>query len=98
MKKVINGRMYNTITAQKMATRAKKREEMQAHWAYWEEALYMKKTGEFFLYATGGPSSCYRDKNAAGLFTSGEKILPLTDSEAAEWCHQDGQTPWAAWH
>ena len=71
---------------------------MQAHWAYWKETLYIKRTGEHFLHATGGPSSFYGDIDTAGLFTAGERIIPLTELETAEWLYQDGQDPWAAKH
>lgn len=98
MKKTLNGRKYDTSTAKKVAVREKRREEMRAHWAYWKETLYIKRTGEHFLHAKGGPSSHYNDRDAAGHLTSGERIIPLSQDQAEEWLTQDGQGPWAAWH
>lgn len=52
--------------------------------SFWEEELYKKKTGEFFLHGTGGPMSKYREY-ICGAYTEGEKITPLTEDEARQW-------------
>ncbi len=55
MKKVINGKAYDTEKAKPVA-----------HWKNWgswrdfehiEETLYRKRTGEFFLLGEGGPKT-----------------------------------------
>ena len=56
MKKVINGKMYNTETAEQLATWDNGR------WNSFdicEEKLFRKRNGEFFLYGYGGPKSAY---------------------------------------
>lgn len=82
MKKIINGKLYNTETA-----------KLVANW--WnglgvsdfrncEESLYLKKTGEYFLFGKGGGLSPYAERRGDGL-GYGEKITPLTEEEAREW-------------
>lgn len=89
MKKIINGKKYDTETASEI-------------WCYWnglsitdfhykKERLYKKKTGEFFLYGEGGGLSGYARHYGDG-WGFGEKIIPLTENEAKEWAeeHLDG--------
>lgn len=82
MKKIINGKLYNTETA-----------KLVANW--WnglgvsdfrncEESLYLKKTGEFFLYGEGGGLSPYAEHFGSG-WGYGKKITPLTEEEARQW-------------
>lgn len=84
MKKIINGRRYDTDTAQKVAEwdcgRARN------DFSYIEETLYQKRTGEFFLYGIGGPASWCAYACPTGGYDGGEKIKPLTEEEAREWC------------
>ncbi|MBO5389445.1 MAG: hypothetical protein J6A59_15185 [Lachnospiraceae bacterium] len=88
MKKIINGKLYNTETANTVAT-------------YWNgfpggdfevvhETLYQKKTGEYFLYGKGGPMTQYAEQVCGGL-AYGEMIIPYTEDEAKEWAvvHMD---------
>lgn len=85
MKKVINGKVYNTETAQKVG-----------EWDngcytndfnYSSEDLYRKKTGEFFLRCEGGALSAYatRSGNSSGY---GEQITPMSYDEAKEWAEK----------
>lgn len=82
-KKIIDGRMYNTETAKEIAS-------------YWngysgtdfaqeEETLYLKKTGEYFLYGKGGPWSKYRE-SCGGNWTWGSEFIPMSEAEAKRWC------------
>lgn len=84
MKKIINGRRYDTDTAQKIAEwdcgRARN------DFSYVEETLYQKRTGEFFLYGIGGPASWCAYACPTGGYDGGEKIKPLTEEEARRWC------------
>ena len=50
MKKVINGKMYNTETAEKVGEWDN---EKYGSYDYYGEELYRKKTGEFFIKAWG---------------------------------------------
>lgn len=73
MKKIINGKRYDTDTAEFIGT------VHPGQLEYWTEELYRKRNGEFFLYVIGGrgPSSKYGSGNA--------EIRPLSIKEAQEW-------------
>lgn len=85
MKKIINGKLYSTETA-----------ECVGMWNngyytndfnYCSENLYRKRTGEFFLHGAGHAMSIYasHEGNSSGW---GEQIIPLTYQEAQEWAEK----------
>ena len=57
MKKIIKGKVYDTDTAQKVAEYSNNYPRSDLH--FYEEELYRKKTGEFFLYGSGNAASKY---------------------------------------
>lgn len=90
MKKIINGKVYDTEKAKKVASWYSSYARNDFH--YYEEELYQKKTGEFFLHGEGNASSPYSRSCGQNEWCSGEKIEPLTYKEAQEWAekHLDG--------
>lgn len=82
MKKIINNKVYDTNTAQKLG------EWDNGHYtnefAYCAETLYRKRTGEYFLFGEGHAMSKYASHsgNNSGW---GEKIIPLSYEEAQQW-------------
>lgn len=85
MKKIINGKRYDTDTAKNVG--------------YWcsnitdglyrvEEILYRKKTGEFFLLGAGGPRTKYAEWTETRNLCGGEKIIPLSEEAAREWAEE----------
>lgn len=83
MKKIINGRMYNTETAKFIACRDNGRS--CSDFSYMEEALYRKRTGEFFLYGEGGAMSKYSVSYGDNSWGGGSEIIPLTEEKAKKW-------------
>lgn len=82
MKKIINGKRYDTNTAQKMgAFYHLDRRDFHYFW----ETLYRKTTGEYFLYGEGGPASKYAETVGMNEWSGGEKIMPLTVDAAKKW-------------
>ena len=85
MKKIINGKVYDTETAQMLG------DWDNGHYtndfAYCAETLYRKKTGEYFLFGEGHALSKYASHsgNSSGW---GEKIIPLSYNEAQEWAEE----------
>ncbi len=86
MKKIINGKKYDTETAIEIAQ-------------YWNhlsptdfanlyEKLYRKKTGEYFLFGEGGPMTKYAKSCGSNSWCSGKAIIPLTLKEAKEWVEE----------
>jgi hypothetical protein len=90
MKKVINGKVYDTETAKKVASWYSSYARNDFH--YYEEELYQKKTGEFFLHGEGNAASPYSKSCGQNEWCGSEKIVPLTFAEAQEWAekHLDG--------
>lgn len=91
MIKIINGKKYNTQTA----------ENLGEYWnglsvrdfGHCTETLYKKRTGEFFLHGEGGPMTKYKKTIGMNEWSGGEKIIPLTFEEAREWAetHLDAE-------
>lgn len=86
MKKIINGRKYDTETAKEMASWSDGLSFRD--FTHVEEVLYQKRTGEFFLHGAGGPSTRYARSCPSGGWSSGEAIIPLTWESAREWAEE----------
>lgn len=86
MKKIINGKMYNTETAKKVGEWWNGYSTRDFH--YCEETLYQKKTGEFFLYGEGGALSPYTKSCGQNCWSGAEEIIPMRESEAREWAEE----------
>lgn len=83
MKKIINGRVYNTETAEEIATWYNSYYPSDFH--YCQETLYKTKNGSYFLYGYGGALSNYSvpvGNNGSG---AGSEIVALTTEEAFDW-------------
>lgn len=57
MKKIINNKLYNTDTANSLIYWYNDLPSNDGY--YYAEELYIKKTGEYFLYGEGGALSPY---------------------------------------
>ena len=86
MKKIINGKLYDTNTAKELATWAN--ECYPNDFNYCQEWLHRKRTGEYFLYGKGGANSVYRERCYGGGWTAGKYIIPLTYEEARAWAEE----------
>lgn len=86
MKKIINGKLYNTETAKELGG--------WADYGSWrdfqhiKETLYRKKTGEYFLFGEGGPATKYAEAEGQNSWTGGRRIMPMTYDEAREWAEK----------
>lgn len=86
MKKIINGKLYDTDTAKELGIWSN-----GLGWGDFRnmcEKLYRKRTGEFFLYGQGGAMTKYAEAASGGGWTGGEKIIPLTWNTAREWAEK----------
>ena len=86
MKKVIKNKLYDTEKA-KFLGEFQNMEDIQNR-SYIREALYQKKTGEYFLYGTGGADTRYAESVGA-RWTNGEKILPMDYDAAQRWANEN---------
>lgn len=85
MKRIINGRRYDTETAKLVGYTSY---DTPGSLSYWSEDLYRKKTGEYFLYGQGGPMSKYGQQVGDNTWTGGDVIIPLSLSEAQYWAEK----------
>jgi hypothetical protein len=83
MKRIIDGKSYNTETAELIAEHSASCPCNDFH--YFEESLYRTKKGAWFLAGSGNAMSKYSraiDHNSRG---GGDGIEVLTPEEAMEW-------------
>lgn len=82
MKKIIDGKIYNTETANEI-------EEWNngfggGDFRYCYETLYQSKKGVFFLYGRGGALSKYAE-TYGNMKTENSEIIVMTEKEAFCW-------------
>ena len=82
MKKIINGRKYDTETAKEVGCWSNG--YPCSDFNHCKETLYLKKTGEYFLYGEGGALTQYA-RSVFGGTTGGSRIIPMTEESAKEW-------------
>lgn len=85
MKKIINGKVYDTSTA-----------HFAGSWdngVYGDldsvsETLYRKRTGEFFILGEGGARTKYAKFSGDNRWSGGAQIIPLTWDSARQWAEE----------
>lgn len=82
MKKIMNGKKYDTDTAKKIAQWSN---EECGGLFFVIETLYRKKNGEYFLCGEGGAGTIYSVPTAGGGFVGSAQIIPLSLEESREW-------------
>lgn len=85
MKKIINGRRYDTTSAKEVGYDYYSN---PGDFSYWRETLYRKNTGEFFLHGEGGPNSKYSQSVGLNEWSGGERIMPMSLEEAQKWAEE----------
>ena len=82
MKKIINGKRYDTDTAIQVA-------EWESGYpndfSYFCEQLYRKRTGEYFIFGHGNAASKYAISAGNNSWAGGSALIPLTYDSAREW-------------
>ena len=86
MKKVINGKRYDTSTAKLVGKYSKDCSVTDFPW-YMEE-LYRKSTGEYFLYGEGNAASRYAVQSY-GMWGAGSAITPMSYDDARKWAEKN---------
>ena len=82
MRKIINGKMYDTDTAEYLGCWTNGYSYNDFH--YCVQKLYRKKTGEYFLFGEGGSMSMYAESYGNDI-TGGTRFTPMTEEEAKAW-------------
>ncbi len=96
MKKIIKNKKYDTDTAREVGRWEP--DHAKSDFAWYEETLYRKKTGEYFIHGAGHAASPYR-RRSGGMWAPGEGITPIGIEEAREWAeeHLDAEAYEAEW-
>ena len=82
MRQVIDGKRYDTETAEQVGS------DSYSHYGdfqYWCEELYRTQKGNWFLYGEGGAKSKFAVAIGQNEIAGGNDITPLTKEEALAW-------------
>ena len=80
MKKIIDGKVYNTETADSIGSYWNGYDQSDFH--YEELTLYKTKKGSFFVAGESGPLGCFAKSVGNGFTSGGEGLFTLTREEA----------------
>lgn len=86
MRKIINGRKYDTETATEVGYWQNMGDTRQ--FEYMCETLYRKRGGEYFLHGEGGAATKYAKSYGLNEWGYGERIMPMTHVEARQWAEE----------
>jgi len=89
MKAIIDKKMYDTEDAELIGEYQPYIDPHDFNWLL--EQLYKTKKGNYFLYAEGGPKSCYSKRIGNNTIDGDCFIKALTREEALEWCDYRAQ-------
>lgn len=87
MKKVINGRLYNTDTAVLLGEYTN--EYGESTFKYIREFLYRTKSRAYFIHGVGGSLTMYAVSCGNNTWQGGEKIIPMSREAAREWADKN---------
>ena len=87
MRKVIDGRVYDTTKATEI--------DRDSHgyggdFGQWEETLYVTVKGRYFLAGSGGPNSSWAESLGNNSWGGGRGIRVLDKGDALRWCEAHG--------
>ena len=82
MKKVIDGKVYDTETAEQIASTTFSK---YGDLTYWSEKLYRTRKGNWFIAGEGGAMSPYARSIGQNEIGGGSAIIPLTRVKALSW-------------
>jgi hypothetical protein len=91
MKKILNGRRYDTETATEIASAWNGCS--RSDFKFLLETLYKTESGTWFLAGEGGALTKYAEVLEGGRSRcGGEEIIPVTAAEAKAWLENNGKT------
>jgi hypothetical protein len=89
LKRIINGKIYNTETADCIATWHNGHHGGDFNRC--EESLYRTKKGAWFIAGEGGPLSKYA-RPVGNMTSGGDGLEPITAKEAQQWLEEKDYT------
>jgi len=91
MKKIINGKRYDTEKAIVVgcADNVGSGCDSVTDFRYWEATLYQTPRSKvFFLAGKGGPMSRFAQSAGQNQWSGGKDLIPMATEEAQEWAEQ----------
>jgi len=88
MEKLIDGKLYDTDDAEKIATWRNMRD--CSNFDYMHETLYRTDSGNWFIHGEGHAKTRYASNNG-DMRGFGEDIRTLSEDEAFQWCQRHNQ-------
>jgi hypothetical protein len=89
MKRIIDGRRYDTETAEQVAWVGSRSGISRSDHTYWDAGLYRTPRGRWFLAGDGGPASIFAQPVGNGT-TGGSGIAPISSGEAQRYLEHAG--------
>lgn len=86
MKKVLDGKIYNTEKAEKLYEWCNRK--FVGDLEYCEEALYRTPKGAYFIFGRGGAMTKYAHQCGSNSTCGGAGIEVLTEVEAMSWLEE----------
>lgn len=86
MKKIIKNKLYDTNTAKRIGSRE---HNQPGDLSWWEETLYLKRTGEYFIHGEGGAMTKYAERRGENRWSGGEAITPVSFETARAWAEEN---------
>jgi hypothetical protein len=90
MKKIIDGKRYDTETAQELAAWSNDYSCRDFHWCC--ETLYKTRKGAYFVHGEGGAMSPWSRSCGDNSWSGGEGTDLLTAEDARLWLEEKGLT------
>ena len=84
MKAIIDGKRYDTETAELIASDCSVGMS-KSDFRWWEEKLYRTAKGAWFLAGEGGALTKYAVQVGSNASGAGEEIIPLSEEEVRKW-------------
>ena len=90
MKRIIEGKVYNTETATEVA---REYYGYESDFHAWDESLYVTKSGSFFLHGWGSCLTEYAVSTGQNSWSDGQRIIPYDETQVLDWIERRGVNP-----
>ena len=91
MKRIIDGKRYDTETAERVTWVGSRSGISRSDFTYWDAAIYRTPRGRWFLAGDGGPASIFAESVGNGTI-GGSGIIPISDGESLRYLEDVGAT------
>ena len=86
MKKIIDGKLFNTETAERICSTGF---SSPGDFSYWKDTLYKTKKGTYFIHGKGGPRSHYAVNIGNNTISGSEEMWTVGEDVAKKFCEEN---------